>query len=210
MAGLIGLGGMLALIYGVGFCWRGESWLRTGIKTGAMVLPALAVSMAGLPLLAVVGLWACIAGDYLLSRPGPVMLKAGIGAFALGHVFYVVSFLTLFPMRGADGVFWAVLAGLIGLGLSTEVWLSPRTGALRGAVRGYVVLILAMGVSAALSGGPRLFLLGGALCFIASDLILSTILFLGKGGRLAAFAVWGLYYAAQGLILWGLLHGITG
>jgi uncharacterized membrane protein YhhN len=72
------------------------------------------------------------------------------------------------------------------------------------------VLILAMGVSAALSGGPRLFLLGGALCFIASDLILSTILFLGKGGRLAAFAVWGLYYAAQGLILWGLLHGIAG
>ncbi len=203
MIWLIAVGGLLGLVYGALFCWRDASWLRSAIKTGAVALPALALSGMGLPVLALAGLWACVLGDYLLSRPSEPMLKGGIAAFALGHVLYVAAFLTVFPVGAPDGVFWLVAVVLAGLGLSTERWLAPHTGALRWVVRGYVVLILSMGVSAALPGVPREWVLAGALCFIASDLILSTLIFLGHAGRGRAYAVWALYYVAQGLIMAG-------
>ncbi|WP_319826398.1 lysoplasmalogenase [Thalassovita sp.] len=203
MIWLIAAGLLLGLVYGAAFCWRTESWLRTAIKTGAVALPALALSLSGLPVLALAGLWACVLGDFLLSRPSEAMLKGGIAAFALGHVLYVAAFLTVFPVAAPDGLFWAVVVVLTGLGLSTERWLAPHTGALRWAVRGYVGLILSMGISAALPGVPREWVLTGALCFVASDLILSTLIFLGHAGRVRAYAVWALYYGAQGLIMAG-------
>ncbi len=200
---LILTGAGLALLYGVWFCWRGESWPRSLIKTASVVLPALSLSMMGLPLLALVGLWACALGDFLLSRPGETTLKAGIGAFALGHVFYVLAFLVVWPIGAPDALFWVVGVALLLLGLSTERWLSPHTGELRAVVRGYVVLILLMGITAALPGGPRVWVLAGALSFVASDLILSTQLFLGRESRTAAHAIWALYWAAQALIMYG-------
>lgn len=200
---LIGSGAVLALLYGVAFCWRPESWLRSSVKTGSVVLPAAALSMLGLPWLALMGLWACALGDYLLSRPGGAVLKAGIAAFALGHICYSLAFLFILPVGAPDGLFWGVAIVLVLLGLSTERWLSPHTGELRGAVRVYVLLILGMGIAAALPGGPRLWVLAGALCFVASDLILSTQLFLGRDTRVGAYAVWGLYYGAQALIMYG-------
>lgn len=200
---LIAVGAVLALVYGAVYCWREESWLRSAIKTASVVLPTVALTGMGLPVLALAGLWACVLGDFLLSRPGETILKAGIGAFALGHILYILAFVTVFPLDAPDGLFWGVTVALLGLGVSTEVWLSPKTGALRPVVRGYVVLILLMGGCAALPGVPRAYLLTGALCFIGSDLILSTQLFLGKGGRVSSYAVWGLYWAAQALIMAG-------
>lgn len=200
---LIGSGALLALLYGVAFCWRPESWPRSLIKTGSVALPAVALGMMGLPLLALLGLWACALGDFLLSRPGQTALKAGIGAFALGHICYGLAFVFVLPVGAPDGLFWGVAVVLVLLGLSTERWLAPHTGELRGAVRGYVLLILAMGIAAALPGGPRLWVLAGALSFVASDLILSTQLFLGQGARTGAYAVWGLYWGAQALIMYG-------
>jgi uncharacterized membrane protein YhhN len=201
---LVGLGAGLALLYGAAYCWRSESWIRSLIKTGSIALPAVALSFYALPGMALAGLWACVLGDFLLSRPGQVALRAGIVAFATGHVFYIVSFLTLWPLSSPDLLFWMVALGLGALGLSTERWLTPHTGALRGAVRVYVVLILAMGISAAVPGGPRLWVLAGALCFVLSDLILSTQLFLAQRGRAGAYAVWGLYCMAQALIIFGI------
>ena len=160
--------------------------------------------MRGLPGLALAGLWACALGDFLLSRPGESILKAGIGAFALGHVLYVLAFVTVLPVGAPDLLFWGVAAALIGLGLSTERWLAPHTG---GAAAGWcgatVVLILAMGVAAALPWEGRGWVLAGALCFVASDLILSTQLFLGRSSRLGAHAIWALYWGAQALIMTG-------
>lgn len=197
------LGAGLALIYGVWFCWRPESWPRSLIKTGSVVLPALALGQMGLPWLALAGLWACALGDFLLSRPNQTALKAGIASFALGHVFYVLAFVLILPVAAPDAVFWLVALGLVALGVSTERWLSPHTGNLRAAVRGYVVLILAMGIAAALPGGPRIWVLSGALCFVGSDLILSRQLFLGRESRNEAHAIWALYWGAQALIMYG-------
>jgi uncharacterized membrane protein YhhN len=200
---LILTGAVLALIYGLWFCWRAESWLRSVIKTGSVVLPAIALGQMGMPGLALAGLWACALGDFLLSRPGEAILKAGIAAFALGHVLYVLAFFTVLPVGAPDLLFWITAAGLVVLGLSTERWLSPHTGDLRGVVRGYVVLILAMGVVAALPWQGRVWVLAGALCFVASDLILATQLFLGGRSRGAAYAIWALYWGAQALIMTG-------
>ena len=128
---------------------------------------------------------------------------AGIGAFALGHILYVVGFVSLFDPGRPDLLFWTVTGGLIALGASTELWLSAHTGPLRPLVRIYVGLILGMGICAALPGLPREFLLTGALSFVASDLILSTLIFLGWTARWASYAVWGLYWLAQALIMAG-------
>lgn len=206
----IAAGAVLALIYGAVFCWQESSWLRTAVKTGAVALPAVGLMQAGLPWLALAGLWACALGDYLLSRPGEGPLKAGIGAFALGHILYVVAFVTVFPPGAPDGLFWLVVAVLVVLGASTEVWLAPHTGELRPVVRVYVGLILSMGIAAALPGVARLYLLAGAGCFIVSDLILSTQIFIRPAGRGPAYAIWALYWAAQALIMAGFWRFAVG
>lgn len=206
----IAAGAGLALIYGAVFCWREVSWLRTAVKTGAVVLPAVGLVQAGLPVVAMAGLLACALGDYLLSRPGEGPLKAGIGAFAMGHILYVVAFVTVFEPGAPDALFWAVVVMLVALGASTEVWLAPQTGGLRPVVRVYVGLILSMGIAAALPGVARGYLLAGALCFVASDLILSTQIFIRPGGRGPAYAIWALYWGAQALIMAGFWRFATG
>ena len=206
----IAAGAILALIYGLVFCWREVSWVRTGVKTGAVALPAVGLMQAGLPWVALAGLWACVAGDYLLSRPGEGPLRAGIGAFALGHILYVVAFLTVFDPSAPDALFWIVVGVLVALGASTEIWLTPHTGGLRPVVRVYVALIRSMGIAAAVPGVARPYLLAGAGCFIASDLILSTQIFIRPGGRGPAYAIWALYWGARALIMAGFWRFATG
>mgnify|MGYP002373670787 CR=1 FL=1 len=112
---------------------------------------------------------------------------------------------------GFDGVAageGVVLAGLLGLLVSTEVWLASRTGELRWPVRGYVVLIGLMGLAAVLlpaAPGQMVLRLGAAL-FILSDLMLAVQLFVAKDAgvcRRLALALWPAYWAAQALIAWG-------
>ena len=203
------LGATLSLCYLTLFCWRGDSWLKTGVKTGAVALPAIGLISLQMPLLPLAGLWACVLGDFLLSRPGDRALRAGIAAFALGHVLYVVAFWLQFsPSLFADQLALVLPLLLVLLGLTTERWLMPRTGDLRPAVRIYVLLILLMGCLAAQQPIPRDTILLGALAFILSDLLLSLQLFVtnrGLFGRLAPFAVWFFYYAAQVLIIAGFI-----
>ena len=205
----LAIGGALSLAYLAVFCRRGSGLAKTLVKTGAVAVPALGVGLAGAPGWALAGLWACVAGDFLLSRPGEAWLRAGIGAFALGHVLYVVAFLSQFgPQFGADALAWAIPAVLIGLGLSTERWLVSHTGGLKIPVRIYVALIIAMGSLAAQQPIPRVPVLLGALCFILSDLILALELFMRSGGvfdRIAPVLTWFFYYAAQVLLFMGFL-----
>lgn len=196
----ISAGAALALLYLVRFCWASESWAKTVVKTGALGLPAVGLALMGWPPLFLAGLAACVLGDFLLSRPGQRALMAGIGAFALGHILYVVAMVAGFDLSPV----WALSVALIALGLSTERWLAPHTGDMRGPVRGYVVLILSMGIVAAMTGVPLI--IWGALAFIASDLILSVELFRAPRGtlaRAAPFAIWGLYVLAQALLILG-------
>lgn len=194
-------GGALALVYLLRYCWRADSWEKTWVKTGALGLPVIGVALGGWPILFTLGLAFCVLGDFLLSRPGEGALRAGIGAFALGHILYVVAIALGF---GPLVPVWPVLAALGILALSTEVWLAPHAGALRWPVRIYVMLIVVM-AGVATSTGNR-WVVCGALAFVASDLILSLELFRRPGGVLgwaAPVLIWTLYVLAQGLMIVG-------
>jgi uncharacterized membrane protein YhhN len=147
-------------------------------------------------------------GDLFLALTGMRMFLAGVGAFGAGHLAYAAGFLLRARAIGFDGLGTGEIAALVGLLGSTEVWLAPRTGELRAAVRGYVGLIGLMGVAAILLpahpgiGALRL----GAGLFLLSDLLLALQMFVLRdpaGRRLLALTLWPAYWAGQALIAWG-------
>ncbi|MGB3315916.1 MAG: lysoplasmalogenase [Albidovulum sp.] len=192
----------LALLYEAAFCWRETSWPKSLIKTGAVAALALAAPGFGAPTLIIAGLALGALGDFFLSRPGEKAFLAGMGAFAAGHLAYAAEFWvpgTLPPLYPA--------LVLLVLGASTELWLAPRTGALRWPVRAYVVVITLMALAAMTLGPDRQIALAGAVLFVASDLLLSLDLFVVKSAalnRLLSHALWAAYWTGQALILLGM------
>jgi uncharacterized membrane protein YhhN len=150
-------------------------------------------------------------GDLFLALGGVRRFLAGVAAFGLGHLAYAGGFLRRSAELGFDGPGAGevlALAGLVGLLLSTEVWLAPRTGALRQPVRGYVGLIGLLGVAAVLlpaDPGQGVLRLGVGL-FILSDLMLALQLFVVKSvawRRRLALTLWPAYWTGQALIAGG-------
>lgn len=201
-----------ALAYWAVWCYRDTpGHLGAAVKAGSTGL--LAVVLAQVPgggwfWLMPLGLALGAAGDLFLALRGAGMFLAGMAAFGLGHLAYAAGLLLRSAEIGFDGLSGAeiaVLLGLLALLLSTEGWLAPRTGALRGPVRGYVVLIGGMGVAAVLvpqgpwQGQLRL----GAALFILSDLLLALRLFVvtDKGAqRVLSLALWPAYWLGQLMI----------
>jgi uncharacterized membrane protein YhhN len=196
----------LALVYFARGAALAPSWPRSAIKTGSVAALVPVGLLLGAPPAVVLGLALGAMGDFFLSRPSDRAFLAGMGAFAAGHLAYVAAFWTLGAGGGAP-VLAAILFGL--LSLSTEVWLAPRTGALRWPVRGYVVVITLMGIAAfALPAGYGIARLG-AILFVLSDLILALELFVLPDGSpvrpVLQRLLWLLYWSGQALILAGLL-----
>ncbi len=177
------------------------------------VLPLLsfaAVSyLVGAPLILTGGLLLSALGDYFLSRPAERAFLAGLSAFALAHVAYMVVFVRL-----SGQIPWAAFAPspvpavlVAALALSVELWLVPHTGALRWPVRVYVLLICGMMLAALVLPSAHRFATIGAGAFVASDMILALDRFRmarenpWKGP--AGWAIWGLYVAGQALIVLG-------
>lgn len=199
-----------AFAYWLMFSWRPSCAMGAWVRTAALGFPAIAVTLAGWPLLALAGLWASVLAGYFLSRPGARPMASGIAAFAAAHAAYIGHFvwgLGLDPVP--DLATWAAIAAVIALALSTEVWLIPATGQLRSAVRAYVALATLLAVCALLLGQNGALAKPGTMLFIASDLLLALELFvLAPGSRArgaAAFLIWPLYVAGQaGIQLAGL------
>lgn len=215
-AGVLLIAAVLAFVaYWVVWSRRSEVNL-----TGAMVKT---VSTGALALLVLVdngpgwlasGLALGASGDFFLARRGERAFLAGMAAFALGHLVYAGGLLALgagfAPLPLSTLQIGAALF-LVCIILSTEVWLAPRTGALRWPVRGYVLVIGLMGLTAIvlpahpenLSAVPiRL----GAALFILSDLMLSLRLFVAQGEpakRALSLALWPAYWCGQALIMLG-------
>lgn len=192
---------VMALWYGVRFCHAGPSRAKTSVKTisvGALALTALA---AGAPPLVTLGLVLGAAGDFFLSIRGEKAFLAGMAAFAGGHLAYAAAFVAAGGgMPGAP-----LLVPLAVIGLSTEVWLAPHTGALRWPVRGYVLVILVM--AAAAFGLPFGAVTPGAALFVLSDFILALDLFRYGPDRpnvWRARGLWAAYWTGQALILLGM------
>ncbi|MBL4769119.1 MAG: lysoplasmalogenase, partial [Rhodobacteraceae bacterium] len=93
-----------------------------------------------------------------------------------------------------------IAAVFVLLGLVMARLLSPRAGALRGPVLGYIPIILGMGVAVLAVPGPGWALLA-AVAFVTSDIVLACEKFLLTEGhpalRWTPYVVWPLYWGAQ-------------
>ena len=210
------LAAALALLYWLRFCFRLSSWPKTIVKTGSVLALVLAAWMAQGPAMLIIALLLCALGDYLLSRPSERAFMAGVGAFAAGHIAYVVLFLS-HPQARPETLLTlpqtALIAGLALFGLLIAALLWPRAGAMRVPVMLYIPIILSMGV--AVLALPMLGPLGlaqpAALLFILSDFTLAIEKFVlprsHRARRLTPFIVWPTYWGAQFLFFVAFANG---
>jgi uncharacterized membrane protein YhhN len=150
-----------------------------------------------------VGLIFCLIGDVCLALPGEKIFKAGLGAFLIGHVFYIFSFLTLTKISQ-----WVSPGGFIIWGISALVffWLRPYLQSMLGPVLVYILVITMM-----LSGAwgvfwqppfpilGRALILIGAFCFYLSDIFVARDKFIREEFRNRLVGL-PLYYAGQFLL----------
>ncbi|MBW2622789.1 MAG: lysoplasmalogenase [Deltaproteobacteria bacterium] len=123
------------------------------------------------------GLIFCLMGDVFLALPQKKMFTMGLAAFLAGHVFYIISFLSLI---GIDQ--WVSGPPLVVIGVSAAVlvWLWPHLDNMRLPVLFYVVVITVMVAgawavyrySSCTLNGPLL-ILAGAVLFYLSDLFVA-------------------------------------
>ena len=160
-----------------------------------------------------IGLILGAAGDVLLQfmdcRPKDrePFFRAGLGAFLIGHVFYIVAFALLGRVTG-----WAVLLAAV-LFAALFLLQFPARMDLKGQkvpVYAYAAVISVMTAFAVLSFGAgargALVGLGGILCLV-SDAILALIFF--SPIREKSLPTWNLitYYAAQILLALSIAVG---
>ena len=148
-----------------------------------------------------------LAGDVFLMFPG--LFIPGLVSFLVAHLFYVALFKsgqTWFPHRGA-------LAATLGIGVAMYafLWTGGLPPALRAPVAAYVLVIAlmaaqAIGRATVLRDAASLCVAIGAGFFMLSDSLLATNRFVTP---LPMAQVWVLatYYAAQALIVAGMLRG---
>ena len=148
-----------------------------------------------------------LAGDVFLMFPG--FFIPGLVSFLVAHLFYVALFKSgqsWFPHRGA-------LAATLGIGVAMYafLWTGGLPPALRAPVAAYVLVIAlmaaqAIGRATVLRDAPSLWVAIGAGFFMLSDSLLATNRFVTP---LPMAQIWVLatYYAAQALIVAGMLRG---
>ncbi|CAN5916794.1 hypothetical protein BH11MYX3_BH11MYX3_30020 [soil metagenome] len=150
-------------------------------------------------------------GDLALLGKSSRAFLAGLGAFLIGHLAYVVAVTYLVSVGSwisGAGVLAAVpvVAGGIALAL---LW--PRLGSMRGPVIAYVLAIVTMVIAAiavwrtdSLPEPQRTRLVLGASLFFISDLAVARDKFVAQSW---VNKLWGLpaYFAGQLLIAWSLI-----
>jgi uncharacterized membrane protein YhhN len=147
----------------------------------------------------------CLAGDALLLFRRAFV--AGLGAFLLGHVAFVVAFATLLPPHAWPAA-W-VLAPLAA-SAAAAIWLSPNLGRMRAPVLAYIAVITVMvwgAVSVAAAAVAPWFLAAGALLFYLSDLTVAHDRFVRKAFALRTLGL-PAYYLGQ--LLFALTVGLAG
>lgn len=172
---------------------------------GCYVAASLAPS-----LLVVLALALGCAGDILLLfSERPLFFKLGMTSFSVGHILYVVTFLS---HLGGKPPFWLLAVAVAAYAAAIAVVLSLLTPTLPADMRVYLCvyigLISLMSLSALLlavtrAGVAPKFVFAGSLFFLVSDMILSDVTF-KKSFPWAYFFVMLPYVAAQGCIALGL------
>ena len=122
-----------ALIYWALTLRAGHSWGRSAVK-GMALLPLVTLALWQDAPLVALALALCSLGDVILSRPGEGAFLAGLVAFALGHLGWIVVFANrpgLEAHRLNDPLAIVLLAGLAVLIVVVARRILPRAGALR-------------------------------------------------------------------------------
>ncbi|RWC72891.1 MAG: lysoplasmalogenase [Mesorhizobium sp.] len=186
---------------------------RSAAKTLSVAMLAALAAMQGGPLLLVAALALSAIGDAFLSRDGERAFLGGLASFLVAHIVYVALFLrsggglellSAESWRGAIALAMAVFA----IVMLAALWRRVGPG-LRIPIAVYVLAILATGMSALTTNS--IWVIGGAVLFMASDGLLATEKFLvpaiSPHRAWMRLAVWVLYYAAQLAITLGFLLG---
>jgi len=149
------------------------------------------------------GLIFCLAGDVCLGLPGDKIFRAGLVAFLVGHIFYVIGFTYLVPVSN-----WVLPQAILFwiFSLLVFVWLRPHLKAMLVPVVVYmlVITVMASGAWAVFdkSASPfwgRTFVFAGALLFYVSDVFVARNQFVKREflNRLIGLP---LYYLGQFLL----------
>jgi uncharacterized membrane protein YhhN len=189
------------------------SLARSAAKTLAVAMLAVLAALQGGPLLLVVALALSAVGDAFLSRDGEKAFLGGLASFLVAHIVYIALFLRSgggLGLLGAESWRGAIALALAVFVVVMLAALWRRVGpSLRIPIACYVVAILAMGMAALTTNS--VWVIGGAVLFMASDGLLATEKFLvaaiSPHRAWMRLAVWGLYYAAQLAITLGFLLG---
>lgn len=204
---LLSLGSVIAALAYLGMLRWPESRRRTVIKTAAVGLLALMAAILDSPVMLVVALTLSGLGDAFLARDGDRRFIAGLASFLLAHLAYAWLFVDRAHLPLAM-VELAAMAAILMAAVSVGVVLFRHAGDLRVPVAIYAVAIAAMGMTSVLVGG---WVVAGALMFMASDTLLGLEKFVlapdSHVRRLAAPAVWILYYLGQAAICYGIVTG---
>jgi uncharacterized membrane protein YhhN len=203
------LSGAASLLYGFWLLRAPVSFWRTLAKTTAVAALAVLAYVAEAPVALPIALVLSAAGDAFLASEQEGWLPAGLGAFLLAHLAYVWLFLHDGGGRAAliaEPVRSLGVAAAFAVGVTMLAWLWRSLGAMRPAVVVYVAALCAMAASSFTLPYRLWPAMAGAVAFIASDGILSAELFKTIRSGWSPYAVWGLYYAAQALIVWAYLR----
>lgn len=154
--------------------------------------------------LVVAGLVLSMAGDVLLIRRERSWFLAGLVAFLLGHVAYLMAFGTRAALLALHP---AAMAALAALGLVVFVRLRPYLGRMQWPVAAYIVVItlMLMGAWAVFlapggGAGAAWLIACGATLFYVSDLSVARDRFIPGAGFANRAAGLTFYYTAQFLL----------
>lgn len=140
-------------------------------------------------------------GDILLELDRSAYFVFGLAAFLLAHLFYTSVFIQQPDLRQPRSLFTIVLAGY---GIFFGSVLVPNLGNMMIPVAAYLVIIISMGMSAAVGKKNHFFILIGACLFIVSDSIIAYDKFISPVSS-SSLIIMSTYYSAQFFIACGAL-----
>ena len=150
-------------------------------------------------------LFGCL-GDILLTGKGFPFFAGGMGAFLVGHIFYI----TLFggkTLKGLSLKTWIIAGVAILAALALMVWSIGISGVLLGPMAVYgatlMVLVFSTLMGAIKFGGSWWLTLVGAVLFLFSDSLIAMRSFGLEATPMLGFTIMSTYIAAQALLAVG-------
>lgn len=182
-----------------------SAWSWFAFSRGSLVAPFTVLIALGMSL--------GFIGDLFMAGllPGGRSVLGGIGAFGLGHVFYIAAILTVSVQFGlnATTLWGAFLVWLFigALGWYFVIFRGQRATTLHWAALPYALLLAAtagFATGLALQAAAFVPLATGAVLFLLSDLILAAELFNNARFLFIGDVIWLTYGPAQMLIVYSV------